>query len=128
MRTAYKQRGMGMLGFITIGVMVGFFVMSAIQIAPGYIEYLTIRDISIRVAEEFDEEQDTISDIRRSLAGYLNTNQIKDIDYRDVIIERREGKIIIDSSYEERIPLVWRIDAVVKYADLQFVAGERYSD
>lgn len=128
MRTAYKQRGMGMLGFITIGVMVGFFVMSAIQIAPGYVEYLTIRDICIRVAEEFDPEQDTISDIRRNLAGYLNTNQIKDIDYRDIIIERREGKIIIDSSYEERIPLVWRIDAVVKYADLQFVAGEKYSD
>ena len=103
--------------------------MSAIRIFPGYVEYLTVRDVVIRVAGEFDEEGgDTIADIRRSLAGYLNTNQVKNIAYRDVIIERRDGRLIIDASYEERIPLFWRIDAVVKYDDLQYEAGKDYSD
>lgn len=128
MRSTGKQRGMGLLGFLTIAIMVGFFVMSAIRIAPGYIEYLTVRDIVIRVAGEFSENEDTIADIRRSLAAYLNTNQVRDIDPRDIIIERRSGEIVIDAGYEERIPLVWRIDAVVKYDDLEFVAGEQYDD
>ena len=128
MRTRRRQQGLGLLGLLTIAVMVGFFVMSGIRIAPGYLEYLTVRDIVIRTAEEFDEDTDTIADIRRKLAGFLNTNQVKSIDYREIDITRKEGKIIIDASYEERIPLVWRIDAVVKYDDLQFVAGESYSD
>jgi hypothetical protein len=123
-----RQQGLGVLGLLIIAVMVGFFVMSGIRIAPGYLEYLTVRDTVIRVAEEFDREEDTIADIRRALAGYFNTNQIKGLDYRDVRIERREGYIFIDASYEQRIPLVWRIDAVVKYDDLVFEAGVPVDD
>jgi hypothetical protein len=123
-----RQQGLGVLGLLIIAVMVGFFVMSGIRIAPGYLEYLTVRDTVIRVAEEFDREEDTIADIRRALAGYFNTNQIKGLDYRDVRIERREGYIFIDANYEQRIPLVWRIDAVVKYDDLVFEAGVPVDD
>jgi dsRNA-specific ribonuclease len=104
--------------------MVGFFVMSGIRIAPGYVEYLTIRDTVIRVAEEYDREEDTIADIRRALSPATSTpTRSKESDYKDVEIERREGDIFIDASYEQRIPLVWRIDAVVKYDDLVFEAG-----
>lgn len=128
MKPARKQAGIGMLGILTIIIMVGFFVMSGIRIAPGYVEYLQVRDIVIRVAEEYNDDEDTISDIRRDLAGYLNTNQVKAIDYRTVDISRQSGKVIINANYEDRIPLLWRIDAVVKYDDLVFTAGEQYSN
>jgi hypothetical protein len=128
MRTLHRQRGIGMLGLITIGVMVGFFVMSAIRIAPGYIEYLMVRDIVIQIAEDFDQEEDTIADIRRTLSTELNTNQVKSIEYQEVEILRKDGRVVINANYEDRIPLVWRIDAVVKYDDLEFIAGEKYSD
>jgi hypothetical protein len=55
-----------------------------------------------------------------SLPATSTPTRSRTIDYRDVEIERAEGKIFIDASYEERIPLVWRIDAVVKYDDLVF--------
>ena len=124
--TAHKQRGISILGFLMIAIMVGFFVMAGLRIAPGYFEYLTVRDIVKRVATEFDRDIDNISDIRRSLADYLNTNQVKSISYKEIIIERRDGEIVIDASYEDRQPLFWRIDAVVKYDDLLFVAGSSY--
>jgi hypothetical protein len=109
-------------------MMVGFFVMCAIKMVPSYVEYLTVKQISVRVAGEYIEDQTTIADLRRSLAGYLNTNQVKVIDYREVDLIRKDGKIIIDSSYEHRIPLVWRIDVVLKYDDLRFEAGVDYSE
>jgi len=129
MRTSLKhQAGLGLLAILVIAMMTGFFVMAGIKIAPGYLEYQQIRTTVIRAAEEYDEDEDTISDIRRSLASFFTTNQIRRIDYRDVIIERREGRIVINANFEDRIPLLWRIDAVVKYDDLQFIAGEDYSD
>ncbi len=128
MRGPRYQRGMGILAMATIAIMVGFFVMSAIKIAPGYAEYRAVRDVVIRVAGEYDENEDTISDIRRAIANYFNTNQIRRLNPRDVEITRREGDIVINANFEDRIPLVWRIDAVVKYDDLEFVAGEDYSD
>ncbi len=128
MRTLKNQRGMGLLGMLAIAVMVGFFVMSGIKIMPGYMEYLSIYDTVARVAEEYDDDEDTISDIRRKLADYFNTNQIRRIHYRDVDITRRDAEVFINANFEDRIPLVWRIDAVVRYDDLEFMAGERRDD
>jgi hypothetical protein len=128
MKTRRRQQGMGMLGLLAIATMVGFFVMSGIRITPGYLEYLTVRDIAIRVAEEYEEDITTIADMRRAFADYFNLNQVKAVGAKDVEISRKEGEIVIDASYEERIPLVWRIDVVVKYDDLEFIAGESYSD
>lgn len=124
MSMAGRQRGMGLLGLMLIAIMVGFFVMSAIRILPGYFEYMSVRDIVERVAGEYDRDRDTFSDLRRKLADFFNTNQIKTLSPRDIEISRQDGDVIINANYEQRIPLVWRIDAVVKYDDLVFVAGE----
>jgi hypothetical protein len=123
-----SQRGLGILAMLTIGVMVGFFVLSGIRIAPGYFEYQTVKELLIEAAEDFDDEQDTISDIRRSLAGSFNMNQVQALSSRDVKVSRENGKVMINGNYEHRIPLFWRIDAVVKYDDLIFEAGTIYSD
>lgn len=127
MKRRSRQQGMGLLAMLTIAVMVGFFVMSAIRIAPGYVEYKTIRELVVEAAEGFNRDEDTISDIRRSFSGSFNMNQIKALNPRDIEITRENGRVTIDANYEHRIPLFWRIDAVVKYDDLVFVAGERYS-
>ena len=128
MKTLGRQQGMGMLSMLIIATMVGFFVMSGIRIAPGLIEYGTIRELVIEAAEEYNDDEDTIADIRRQLSGSFNMNQIKTIGPRDVQITREDGKVMVNANYEDRIPLFWRLDAVVKYDDLMFVAGERYSD
>ncbi|WP_439102643.1 DUF4845 domain-containing protein [Congregibacter sp.] len=128
MKTSNRQQGMSMLGMLIIAAMVGFFVMSGIRIAPGLIEYQTVRALVSEAAENFDDEQDTIADIRRQLSGSFSMNQIKSIGPRDVKITRESGKVMLNANYEDRIPLFWRFDAVVKYDDLVFTAGERYSD
>lgn len=124
-RSLRRQSGMSLMGRLSIAVMVGFFVYCAVRIVPGYIAYLTIRDTVARVAEEFDEDEDTISDVRSSLVGYFNLNQIKAITLDDIEVTREAGSIVIDASYEQRFAIVWRIGVVVNYDDLVFTAGER---
>lgn len=118
-----SQRGMSLPGLLVIAMMVGFFVMAAIRIAPKYIEYLTVKEVVERVASEFNRDEDTISDVRRRLATTLNTNQVYDIDYKDIEVYREDGRTWIDARYEARVPMLWRIDAVVKFDDLLFEAG-----
>lgn len=123
MKSRGSQRGMSLPGILIIALMVGFFVTAGIRIAPSYIEYLTVKEVVERVASEFNREQDTIADVRRKLAKILNTNQVYDIDYKDIEVYREDGKTWIDARYEVRVPMVWRIDAVVKFDDLLYEAG-----
>ncbi len=124
MKTRQQQRGMSLPGMIAVAIMVGFFVMCAIRMLPLYFEYLSVREIVEKVAAEYDPDTNSIADIRRRLDNLFNTNQIYSLKPRAVEVFRKDGKTYIDASYEARVPVFWRIDAVLKFDDLEYVAGE----
>ena len=127
-RRLQRQRGLSLPAILIIAMMVGFFIMVGLRMAPSYIEYLQVREVVTKVAEEYNREEDTIADVRRKLATLLNTNQIYGIDYKDIEVFREEGRTWIDARYEARVPVAWRIDAVIKFDDLKFEAGRSYPD
>ena len=123
-----RQAGMSIPGILAIVIMVGFFVMCGIRMTPVYLEYLTVKRIMTQVAEEFKTEEDSIRDIRRKIASMLNTNQVYGLQPREVEVFRKDGKIMIDSNYEARLPVMGRIDAIMTFDDLVFVAGVKVTD
>jgi hypothetical protein len=125
MNTRHSQAGMSIPGMLLIAAMVGFFVMCAVRMVPHYFEYLSVREIITTIARDHDEEVENIPDIRRRIATVFNTNQIYDLAPKDVEVFRRKGETIIDASYEVRIPIMGRIDAVMNFDDLEYVAGNK---
>ncbi|MEH6518408.1 MAG: DUF4845 domain-containing protein [Halioglobus sp.] len=123
-----RQAGMSIPGILAIVIMVGFFVMCGIRMTPVYLEYLTVKRIMTQVAEEFNPEEDSIRDIRRKFSTMLNTNQVYLLRPKEVEVFRKDGKIMIDSNYEARLPVMGIIDAIMTFDDLVFVAGVKVSD
>jgi len=123
MKLRRQQQGMSIFGILAILIMVGFFVMSGIRMAPVYYEYLAIKDIVSRISVEAAQEEMSPADIRRRLTTIFNTNQIYGLKAKQVEIYRKKGKTYIDASYEVRQPVLWRIDSVLKFDDLQFEVG-----
>jgi hypothetical protein len=125
MRQRSVQRGMSLPGMLAIAMMVGFFALCAIRMLPLYFEYLSIKNIIKTIVAEYDPTNDSVADVRSSISKRFNTNQIDSLDPREVEVYRKEGKTHIDATYEVRLPIAWRIDAVMKFDDLVYVAGER---
>ena len=90
----------------------------ALRVVPSYLEYLTIRDLITRAAEEHDPRTETVTDLRSRIAKLFNTNQVKDTTVGDVEVYRERGVIVIDANYEKRFPLFWILDGVMKFEDL----------
>jgi hypothetical protein len=124
MITRRRQAGMSIPGMLVIAIMVGFFVMCGLRMAQPYFEYLSVKEIISKIAREYDPKTETVGDIRRSIANLFNTNQIYELQPKDVEVYRKDGKTYIDASYEVRVPVAGRIDAVMKFDDLLYVAGE----
>lgn len=118
MTSRQRQAGMGIPGMLIIAIMVGFYILCTIKIAPLYFDYLTIRNVVETVAEEA-EPGTTSGEIRRHIANLFNTNQIKVIKATDVRIVRKDGKTSLDAGYEARVVIVGRIEAVMNFHDLQ---------
>ncbi len=123
MKTRSKQSGMSALGILAILIMVGFFAMCIIKMSPAYFESLSIRDIIERIVLDPETPESSIGDIRRDISVIFNTNQIYELDPRQVQIYRRDGKMYIDASYEVRVPLFWRFDGIIRFDDLKYQVG-----
>ena len=108
---------------LAIAIMVGFFVMCIIRMAPPYFEYLSVRNIIEQVVMEHEPQTTSIGQIRRRIENLFNTNPIYELQPKEVEVFRKDGKTFIDASYEVRIPVMGRIDAVLKFDDLMYVAG-----
>jgi hypothetical protein len=114
---------MSIPGMLAVAIMVGFFVMCIIRMAPPYTEYLSVKSIIEQVTMEFDPQTQSIGDIRRRIDFMFNTNQIYELKHKDVEVFRKDGKTFIDARYEVRVPVMGRIDAVLKFDDLLYVTG-----
>ena len=117
------QSGMSIPGILCILLMLGFFAMCIIKMMPPYFEYLSVKDIISRLAVESDPDETTNSVIRRKIANIFNSNQIYLLDPKDVEVYRSKGETYIDANYEVRMPIMWRIDAVLKFDDLLYQVG-----
>jgi hypothetical protein len=103
--------------------MLGFFAMCIVRMSAPYFEYLSVKDIISRLATETDPENASIGDIKRKIANIFNSNQIYELQPSDVDVLHRNGKVYIDANYEVRLPIMGRIDAVLKFDDLIYQVG-----
>ena len=79
-------------------LLLGAILVMALRVVPSYLEYLTIRDLITRAAEEHDPRTETVTDLRSRLAKLFNTNQVKDTTVGDVEVYRERGVIVIDAN------------------------------
>jgi Domain of unknown function (DUF4845) len=124
MITRQRQTGMSIPGMLAVLIMVGFFVMCIIRMAPPYFEYLSVKRIIASISSEYQAEKTSIRDIRRGIENQFNTNQIYLLQPREVEVYRKKGKMYIDSNYEVRLPIMGPIDAILKFDDLLYEAGQ----
>ena len=123
MITHRRQSGMSILGILCILAMLAFFALSFIRMSPPYFEYLSVKDIISDIVMDPETPSRSPSEIRRKIAYVFNTNQIYELDWKEVKVFDSKGKTYIDANYEVRLPIIWRIDAVLKFDDLLYQIG-----
>ena len=99
-------------------LLLGALLVMALRVVPSYMQYLTIKDLITRAAEEYDLCSETVTDLRVRVAKLLNTNQIYDTSCGEIEVYRERGAVVIDANYEKRFPLLWILGGVMKFEDL----------
>lgn len=124
MKTRRQQSGITVLAALGLLVILGFFVMCIIRMTPPYFEYISVKEIVSGISLDPETQNLSIGSIRRKIDANFNTNQIYALNSKSVEIYRKKGSTYIDAGYEVRIPLFWRIDAMLNFNDLIYRVGE----
>jgi hypothetical protein len=117
-RSLGRQRG---LSFWSVGInllILTLLLTILTRAVPIYIEYLTVRDIVHRAAEEFDSRSQTTQDLKTRIRKLMQTSQVYGPANEAVKVYRENGQYYIDATYEVRFPLIWILDGVMVFDDL----------
>jgi hypothetical protein len=120
MRLANHQRGLSSIGLLLVMMLGAFALTCALKLIPLYIEAATIKTVISSAVENGDFDKLSTAKIREKMAKHFETNRILSIGVRDIKIIRKKGVTTIDASYEQRVPLMFNIDVVVKFEDFTY--------
>jgi hypothetical protein len=113
--TRATQRGVSILGWLLILILIGSIATLAVKLAPHYVDYVTI----VRLVEALPPTQVHTMDkteIRDSLKKRFLINNIRDMDVQDVVhVERKRETTNIIIEYERREHIAYNVDVVLTF-------------
>lgn len=125
MQLRSRQTGLGMIQWAAIISVVSLLGLCAFRLVPIYLDHMTIRQVVKNAAQDPASREMTASEIRNSMQGAFLTNRIETIKLKDIKFITERGMITMDASYEVRVPLIYNIDAVVKFENLVYEIPRR---
>ncbi|MEZ5529152.1 MAG: DUF4845 domain-containing protein [Porticoccaceae bacterium] len=108
------QRGISVLGALVTLAVVGFFLTAALKVGPLYLDNSFVKAAIDSLAEENIHTM-TDSQVRRKLGDFFDINNVRDIDMKDIKIEREKTRTLVTLNYEKRVNFIANVDVVVRF-------------
>ena len=109
-----KQRGLSALGILLVLTIAGFFLTIATTIGPLYLDNSFVNAALQSLANEPIHKLSD-SKIRRRLQNSFTINNIRDVNAKDTVIERKKTATTVSLDYERRVNLLANVDVVVVF-------------
>lgn len=114
---AQYQRGASLLSTLIALIVAGIFFSVGFKLFTPYKDHATIDSIISNMVEDPDEMAGSIRDIRTGLDKRFLINQVKLPNRDSLDIRLEEGVLYFDLKYEERVPMFYNVDAMVKFEE-----------
>ena len=111
-----RQRGITLIGFIFVLVVVGFLGYMAMVLGPGYNEYYGVVKAMNFVAAENTPGSTDIEGMRKSIDRQFTVGYVDTVDGSKLVLVRDKGGNRITMDYEVRKPFVYNIDFIQKFS------------
>lgn len=113
---AYRQRGIGFVGFIMIAAGVVFAAVAGMKLVPPYLHSVQIAEILKQIANDPEMRNASISDIKNSYAKRASINYITDITAEDLEIDKAaNGQLSLSASYSVKVPVAGNITLLLEF-------------
>ena len=109
-----NQQGMTVIGWLVTLIVVGVFLTAAFRLGPLYLDNYFIR-ASVKSLHRENLAGMTDGDIRRKMASYFTINNIRNVDPKQIKVQREKNRLIVSLNYEKRVNFIGNVDFVVKF-------------
>jgi hypothetical protein len=111
-----QQRGLSMIGFLFVAVMLVAVAMLAMKLVPAYIEFFSVKKILATMGQESDFRSKSNTELRGDFARRANVGYVTVVKPENLTIDRRSGTPVISADYEFRSKLFGNVSLVVDFS------------
>lgn len=116
MRFAYSQKGMSVLGWMTMLALVAFLASAVFKMVPHYLDYSALQKAITSVETDKAADIRTVPEFYGRIGKAMEVNAIRDLKLDEiltVVIEDNEFRAHL--KYEAREPLIENLDLVARF-------------
>lgn len=121
MKTRHSQRGLSSIAWLLVILVAGFFLTCAFKLVPAYADNIYIQDglKSLSDFEKTDRGYAGMSngDIKTHLSSYFSINNVRNEAIKNIDVERKSDKILVNINYDVRVPMFYNIDVVMSFTN-----------
>ena len=114
--TQSRQRGLSMIGFLFMAVVLVMIAMLAMKLVPAYIEYFSVKKILSTMGQESGLKSESNADIRNDFARRADVGYVTVVKPEDIVIDRHGSVPVISADYTYRTKLVGNVSLVVDFS------------
>ncbi len=116
MNTKKKQQGLGMLGWLVVISVAGFFLLCAFKIIPLYAENrYVISGLKALVEPGSRLEDMSTAEIKKKMGNFYMINNVRSKEAQNIVVERDAKRVLVKVDYEARVNLFYNLDVVVDF-------------
>ena len=105
MHERQSQRGLSMIGFLFVAIVVVVCVMIGFRVAPAYIEYYSVNKALEKALYE-TKDLNSATEIRKNFQRIADAGYIESVTEKDLEIVKNKNEITASASWTRKLPLV----------------------
>ena len=117
-----KQRGITLIGFVLVMIIVAMVAMIAMNLVPVYQEAFAVKTAMNGLASQPGADKMEIVEAQKALQKRFDIDYVESVLAKEAKLERKDGGLQLILNYEVRKPLVYNLDFVAKF-DNQVTMG-----
>ena len=114
MQTRTRQRGLSMLGFLFVTVVVVTCVMIGFRVLPAYIEYYSVKQ-ALEQALSDAKDINSTTEIRNAFQKRADAGYIESVQGRDVDITKFKNEVTASATWTRKLPLVANVSLFLDF-------------
>ena len=111
-----KARGLSMLGFLLVIVILGFVVVALFKLLPAYVEYFSIKNALSAMANDSELRNANPQAVRAAFARRVQIDDIKSVEPADIDIEKEGDRLVLSTSYSKRVNMIGHLNACLDFS------------
>ena len=118
-----KPRGMTLMSFVIVLVVVGFFALIIMKLFPMYSEYFNLKGVMEEYAAQPNSAAIPTAQMHNELNRRFGIAYIDSVEKEHIKVIREGGVSKLNIAYEVRVPLFANLDVVGKFDNTVPLSG-----